>query len=148
MALQDGMDMNTLCDQLAITQADIVKARRLLLRASTRPTLILLAPSPTPRVRMSIHPEGKSCGQARSRFECLFTMTLLPGAVPARHRHSDGQQPGPRDGGAAIIPQPVPLNLSRPVPMQHRGRPHSFAVQLNSSRSVPMQHLLDTIKLR
>ena len=29
-------------------------------------------PPPTPRVCMSIHPERKSCGHVRSRFECLL----------------------------------------------------------------------------
>ena len=40
------------------------------------------SPSPPPntqRVCRSIHPEGKSCGHVRYRFECLFSMTLLRG---------------------------------------------------------------------
>ena len=28
---------------------------------------------------MTIHPEGKLCRHVRSRFECLFSMTLMPG---------------------------------------------------------------------
>jgi len=35
---------------------------------------------------MSIHPEGKLCGHVRSRFECLFSVTLLPGEVWAHVR--------------------------------------------------------------
>ena len=35
-------------------------------------------PPPHPlRVCMRIHPEGKSRGLVRSRFECMFSMTLL-----------------------------------------------------------------------
>jgi len=36
-------------------------------------------PPPPPRVCMSVHPEGKTCRHVRSRFECLLSMTLLPG---------------------------------------------------------------------
>ena len=37
----------------------------------------------SPRVHMSNHPEWKPCGHVRSRFECLFSMTLRPGAAAA-----------------------------------------------------------------
>ena len=50
-------------------------------RTSTRPTLNRRT---SPCVCMIIHPEGKSCGHVRSRFECLFSMTLRLG-VPAAH---------------------------------------------------------------
>ena len=39
------------------------------LRTSTRPTC---SDEPSPRVCMSTHPEGNSCGHVQSRLECLF----------------------------------------------------------------------------
>jgi len=66
-----------------------------LLRSSTRPTLC--SDEPSPRVYTSNHPEGQSCGHVRSRFECLFSMTLLrdgpvvgPGQGDALPRRGDG----------------------------------------------------------
>jgi len=52
------------------------------LRTITRPTLT--RSSPPPRVCMSSHPEGGVMLQ--SRFECLFSTTLLPGPGVPLHR--------------------------------------------------------------
>jgi len=86
-----------------------------LLRTSSRPTLCS-DDEPSTCICMSIHPEGKSCGQVRSRVECLFSLTLppgqpaaaaarpgaprreLPGATPYRRRCVGGERgdgPGP-----------------------------------------------------
>ena len=35
----------------------------------------------------SIHPEGKSCGHVRSRFECLLSVALLPGPIRSAERY-------------------------------------------------------------
>ena len=51
-----------------------------LVRTSTRPTLC--SDEPSLRVCMSVHLQGKSCGLVRSRFECLFSVTLLRGHLP------------------------------------------------------------------
>ena len=48
-----------------------------LLRTITRASDVEFPPPP--RVWMSIHPEGKSCGHVRSRLECLLSLALLPG---------------------------------------------------------------------
>ena len=52
--------------------------------------VLVLHHKASPRVCMSIHPDGKSCGRVRSRFECLFCMTLLRGPeVLPLHRRQD-----------------------------------------------------------
>ena len=69
------------------------------LRARTRPTFNLLLLIRAGTVGVSIHHEGKSCGHVRSRFECLFSMTLLRG--PHREHRLHRRNRALRWGGAS-----------------------------------------------
>jgi len=60
-----------------------VKARGPL-QTRTQPTLNLLRLLRAGMVSMNIHPEGKSRGHVRYRFECLFSLTLLQGGRGGR----------------------------------------------------------------
>jgi len=52
-------------------------------------------PPPPPCVCISIHPDGESCGHVRYRFDCVFSMTFLPGgALHVRRNGRTGQNLG------------------------------------------------------
>ena len=84
-------------------------------------------PPPPPRIPLRFHPEGKSCGRVRTRFECLLSVTLLLGDGPQRGRDARG----PRGRRA----KDVALRCGPGGQGGIRGRPHAGGGGLQSSTS-------------
>jgi len=77
----------------------------------------VVSPLPPPRVSIRIHPGVKSCMLVRSRFVCLFCLTLLPGRRPPHQPR--GVLPGYDELGAGALAYTEPRARGAQPPHLH-----------------------------